>query len=430
MLELGKRTEYATGAVPISASVSGWRIALVKIGIIIALPAFVMGADIGFSRGLPNAAVIFLASAAILVLLAMSTGTVAAHSRLSAALIIRIAFGRTGGRFVSGILALALLGWFAVTAQIFGESVADVGRSLGIRADPLYFVLGGGLLMVGTTIYGFNALQRLSIVAVPMVALVLVFMAVLSLRHSSLAHLMASPPESADLGVGISAIVGGMVVGVTIFPDITRFARDGRQARIAALLSFGAMPIVLSLAAIAGIATGSRNLVRIMEGLGLGTPALIFLIIKAWMTNAGNLYSSSLGIAAALGSGRHAVVVAMAGAVGVAMAALGVGTHLVPLMLPFGIAIPPIASIYVTDFALSGTRRYCAEAIESCSRFSIPAFIAWGGAVTFAGATAIGWLRLTGVPAIDAMVVACLIHMLAVSLTRRLGTSGDAPNQA
>lgn len=413
MAGIGSREEYANGPVPEDvAVVGGWRIALVKIGVIIALPAFVMGAEIGTAQGLGRSVLVFAAGAAILTMLGMATGTMAARTRLSTAQIIRLAFGRDGGRVVSFVLALTLLGWFGVTAQIFGESLAGIGRQMGIGLGPTPYIVIGGSLMITTTLFGFAGLQRLSSLVMPLVVLVLLAMAFLGWRMAGPGVLLSVPSDPPSLGIGISAVVGAMVVGATIFPDITRFARNAGQARLAAALSYGMMPVVLALAAIPGIATGHRDLVSLMVALGMGVPALLFLVVKAWMTNAGNLYSSSLGLSAALGRVKHQWVVAAAGAIGVTLAALGVSSHLIPLMLAVGIAIPPVAAIYLTDyFAVSG-RRYVPEMLAQRPRLSVAAFLSWGLAVAVGAGASAGWYRLTGIPAIDAMLAAGLFHLL------------------
>ncbi|HEY8352238.1 MAG TPA: hypothetical protein VIK87_06820, partial [Sphingomonadales bacterium] len=87
MQPIGSRQEYSRSEVPASATVSGFHIALVKIGVLIALPAFIMGAELGFTLGLARALLAMTLGALVLAVLSMLTGTVAAKSRLSTSLI-------------------------------------------------------------------------------------------------------------------------------------------------------------------------------------------------------------------------------------------------------------------------------------------------------------------------------------------------------
>ena len=58
-------------------TVAWWRIALVKIGVIVALPAFISGAEIGLALGLQRTLHVVLVSALILGLISALTATVA-----------------------------------------------------------------------------------------------------------------------------------------------------------------------------------------------------------------------------------------------------------------------------------------------------------------------------------------------------------------
>ena len=82
----------------------------------------------------------------------------------------------------------------------------------------------GGLLMIATTVFGFKALQKLSDLVVPLLLTGIIVVAYMSAQQSEFHSVMLIPGDgSLSIGLGISALVGGMVVGVTIFPDLARF---------------------------------------------------------------------------------------------------------------------------------------------------------------------------------------------------------------
>jgi cytosine permease len=54
-------------------------------------------------------------------------------------MITKLTFGSVGGKFVSGILALTLLGWFGVTAELFGRGVYKIASDFGWESIPLRF---------------------------------------------------------------------------------------------------------------------------------------------------------------------------------------------------------------------------------------------------------------------------------------------------
>lgn len=408
------KSEYSRSAVPDAATVSGWRIALIKLGIVIALPAFIMGAQIGSSLGLRRGAIAVVIAGLVLTVMAGFTGAVAAKSRLSTSLITQFAFGRLGGRLVNGILSVTLLGWFGVTAQIFAESLQGVLSSLHLPVWPLvvYVVLGGGL-MVATTIFGFSALQRLSDFTVPLLLIVILTATWRALQAHPLADLLSLPGTQTNIAVGISAMVGGLAASICVFPDLCRFARSSGDARLAGGLTFGlGLPLILFMAAIISIATGKRDLIAILTTLGLGAPALILLVFKAWATNSGNLYSASLGLATIFRSPPQRLLVVVAGSVGVLLAALGITSYFVPFLLVLSITIPPIASIFVTDFFLLRCQSYDLATIDQEPAVSWRAFAAWGVGVAVASAASHKLFTLTGMAAADSVLTSVAIYLI------------------
>ena len=404
--------EYTQSEVPeAAATAGGLQIAIVKIGVILALPAFITGAQIGFSMGLVRGAISMAIGAAVLGVLALLTGTMGAMSRQSTALIVRYAFGTLGARIVSALIGITLIGFFAVTAELFGKSLARLSQSvLGWEISAAPCIIGGGILMVLTSIYGFNGLKRLADVAAPVKFIGLAWVAWIATRDLTLSDLLAAVPATpASFGVGISAVIGGLAASVTIFPDLARFARTSAAARHAAIGSFAlAFPAILLLAAIPSVVTKQADLVEIMVGMQLGFPAFVFLVFAAWTTNTSNLYSSALGLSSLFPRTRFGLLATCAGAVGIALAVLGVTSRLVPFLVILGITIPPIAGVYLADFYLVRRRQYDAQALQALPTFCWAAFVAWGLAIAIALATANGLFRMTGVPACDSILVASL----------------------
>ena len=414
--------DYALEPVPADKTVSAIRIALVSIGIIIALPAFISGAEIGFALGFRTGALAVILGGVFLGVIAMATGTVAAKTRLNTAMITKLTFGSIGGRVVSVILALTLLGWFGVTAELFGRGVHQVLSELGWNSMPqsLYVAAGGGL-MVLTTIFGFTALQRLSNITVPLLAILIAFTAWLTMQQAPIGALGGAGSPGAGLGDGVSAIVGGLSVAVTIFPDLSRFSRTAKDARVAAGLTYGiAMPAILLLAMIPSVVTHQRDLIVIMTTLGLGAPALVLLVIKAWATNAGNLCSASLSAANSLANRSQKWIIIGGGCVGTMLAIAGISEKFIPFLIVLSVGIPPIAGIYVVDVLwLRATERQSGGGgILPSVRYG--AFACWAFGIIVALAARADLLTVTGVSAADSMLASAAGYLL-ISRLKSLG---------
>lgn len=411
--------EFVRSPVPDTQTTSAWRIASIKVGVVIALPAFLTGAEIGSRLGLALGTVAILAGCLLLAGLCALTGTVAARSRLPTAVITQFAFGRRGAKIVNLVLATTLIGWFAVTVELFADSLGEViSQTLDISLGHAPLMLAGGAAMVVTTVYGFGALALLSKWAVPVMILVLIAMAGFAVKGIGLESLTVSSAQSTtSLGIAISAVVGGPAAGTVIFPDISRFARSPPHGRGAALLSYGiGMPLVLVLVSVTAVATGEKDLVFVMMGL-LGVPALVFLVLAAWTTNAGNLYSGSLFLSSVFSSVPHRGLVVLGGVSGIGVALLGATSHFVPFLVALGIAVPPIAGIYIVDFLARG-QTYVVDGLASERSWGIPALVGWLLGVVTGYATAEGFFTLTGIPACDSIGVSAGAYFVLRRLAR------------
>jgi cytosine permease len=406
--------DFETSPVPDSDTVSGWQISVVKIGGVIALPAFLTGAELGAKLGLVHAFYSMALGAFILAIVAALTGSVAAQSRLSTSMITQFSFGRLGSRAVNAVLVVTMVGWFGVTASLFGVTLRNVMSNVaGLTSGVITYTILGSVLMITTTIFGFKALKRLSDFAVPVLFLFLVIVDVLAARRSSLTEVIAYRGTGLPFGLAVSAVVGGLIVGATVFPDMCRFARSSGDGRLAAALGFAvAIPVVLMMASFPSIATGQRDLMVIMANLGAGIPALCVIVFAAWTTNSANLYSSSLGLSVIFGRVARWKLCIVAGVVGTAFAVSGIADYFIPFLLLLGITIPPIAGIYVADFFIVRGQKFAMEDLAVLPTYSIPAFAAWFLAATFAYITSKGILTATGVPALDSAITAFFVYAL------------------
>jgi cytosine permease len=154
--------------------------------------------------------------------------------------------------------------------------------------------------------------------------------------------------------------------------------------------------------------------------LGLGLPALLLLVFKAWATNSGNLYSASLGLATIFRKAPQPMIVIGGGVVGVALAAFGITTYFIPFLLILSITIPSVAGIYVADFFLLRGQRYDLDKLAAEPPVSFPAFTAWIIGVGVASATTHHLITLTGMPAADSILTSFVLYLvLAKCLARR-----------
>ena len=406
--------------VPVEEQVSAFQIALVYIGIAITLPAFVVAAEVFRSLGLYDGLLALALSGAVLCVLAGLAMSVGATSRLSTFAIIEVVFGRLVALFVNALLAMVLLGWFAVTVSIFSDALEGaIGTLAGVKAMDWVIKLGGGALMILLTLYGFNAIERLSRIAVPLLFIVLAIQFGLVLSKFDLTDLASQEAGSGSIGslaAGVSILVGAFAAGATISPDISRFARSIKDARLASLLSFGlGAQLVFVMAGLPMVAAGEGDFVSTLIALGLGWPALFVIIFATLTTNVSNLYSVTLGLGKIAPRLNQATLTIGAGSIATAMAVAGFEGLFVPFLLFLGVAIPPIAGVYIAQGLFCGGIR----SGETVPLIAPIALISWLTASAIAWITTQGWFAVSGAPAVDAIAVSFVIYL---ALNRLGGT--------
>ena len=286
------------------------------------------------------------------------------------------------------------------------------------------YLLAGALLMVLTTVFGFKALDRVSQLVVPLLAVFLFFVAWRSLQASELATVMAYTGRGMKFGQAVSAIIGGYIVGMTLLPDLCRYARKHLDGVSGAFIGSAiGYPMVLVLSALPSIATGENDYIAVLVKLGLGGGGVIMLILATWTTNANNLYSSSLALSTVFTRFKKWQIVIAIGALGTAIAALGLAQNLIGFLLVLGYLVPPIAGIYISDYFVIKRGNYDQD-LTSISNAARPlAFTAWlVGSLTGYLATS-GLIRLSSVPSIDAILSASLLYVLLSAVANRFSAN-------
>lgn len=424
----GHDGDHSVERVPESETVHGLRVALVLIGIAITIPAFLTGAELGLAMGMKQASVVIPAGSLFLCIIGCLAAVIAAQSRLTTYMIIQFSFGRSGAKLVNAVLSITIFGWFSVTASFFGESIQQAMQVIwNTPANLDLLIILGSALVIITTVFGFRAIDKLALLAVPLLFAALVALVYLALKDTSLAQLQAYTNNRMAPGEGITAVIGGFIVGAVIMPDYCRFVRNARHGVLAAVLHFGiAYPLILLMLALVSVHTGERNFIAVMAALGLGLTGFLVLIFATWTTNTGNLYSNALVLKTIFTPLPQWLLAVLAGVLGTALAIAGITEYFIGFLLFLGISIPPIVGIYFADYFFVHQRNYRLEQLAVRPAIAYPAFIAWLAATAVAYASTRGWLTLTTIPSLDAIGVAFGLHLLQ---QRLVGDRGKNPGK-
>ncbi|WP_201716704.1 cytosine permease, partial [Rossellomorea arthrocnemi] len=366
---------------------------------------------------MPQAIIATFIGTFLLACLSALCSLVGAKTNLSTALVSTFALGRYGSYAVSIVIAIALFGWFGVQLDLFGGSMVQIiSDAFGVELNKQLLVVIGGILMTTTAVIGFKAIEKLSLLAVPLLAI---------LMMASLVKVVSDPAEGQltnqlfgeplTVGVSVSLIIGSLAVGAIIGPDISRYAKSPKDAVISSFVGFFiGFSVILIAAAVIAKATSQVDIIAIMLGLGWGTGALLILILAQWTTNDNNLYSSALGFSVIFRNTPKFVLTIIAGTIGTLLAVGGIYDSFIPFLIFLSALIPPIGGIYVADYFMNGSK-YRFENLEKMKAVHIPGVCVWIVAslvafMTTPAPNGFGLFVITGASGFDAFLVALLLQ--------------------
>ena len=421
MSETSVLENFAHGALPEEHTVPGWRVALIVASFTFALPGFLNCAQTALALGFWPAVGAAALAGLILCGGACLTAVISVRTRLTTYLLVQRSFGVRGAALVNLVIAVIHFCWFGVNVSFFGDAmVAAAGGGYGIKGDFATFVMIGSALITVSTIFGFRTLDRLAMVAVPLVGVVLVVICLTVLPHHPLELSPAAhPPVPMSFGIALSALVGGNMLTVATMPDLSRYIRSERGALTGMALIFPiAAPLLMIVSALIALATGQTDIMKLVVALGFGVPALVLLVLSVWTINALNLYSAGLSAAATFPRVPQWALTVIGGMAGCALAIAGIITTFIPFLVTLGLIIPPIAAVYVIDGLRTFAHQDPAFDAAAVPAFRWEAIAVWLGSLAITmPATAWGY-TLTTVPALDASILAALAYLAILSIRR------------
>jgi cytosine permease len=405
--------EFSTSPVPLDRSIPWWKIALTNVLFSICLPTLITGLDLGIAAPRRYFLSGIVVGSLILTFIGILTSVLGSRTRLSSYMLARIAFGTQGSTLLNLAFALSLLGWFGVNINLFGDAMARLLVALWGYTGPVWPVeLVAGLLMTFTTLVGLRAINALSVIIVPVLAFVCLLMLFDSLKAGSIGDILGRAPLTGmSFGDTVSSVVGGVIVGAVVMPDTCRFIDRTRGAVWTSILTyFVTGVIVTAIGGIAALATGKVEILDLMLFMGLGAGAFAIVLGGSWILNALNLYSAALSIGVAVPRSRREITTVVCGVAGTLLAFLQILDHFLTFLFYLSIVFVPIASIIIVDFFIIRPGAYVGAAIESIRPVEATALIAWAAGACVAVLGSAGYLRLTGIAAVDAMLVSAVLY--------------------
>jgi cytosine permease len=405
-----KSNDFALSSVPESQTKSGWNLAFIIIGGIVGFSVFLVSSQIGGSLGYRDAIIAFLLGGGLLGCLGAVTSYVAAKSRLSTYMLTEFAFGRQGAKVANMVIAISLIGWYAVISNFLGQAMQHVLQDIVGLLIPIYLLTTiASAMMIAVTLNGFSGIDKLALALVPFM-MAFLFYAVFKSDPLGTTNQLVISENAFTFKTAVSAVVGSYIAGVVIQPDYSRFAINKKQAVWSVFISLGiGYPLIMILSAIPSMVAGNADLLIVMSTIGLIIPAFFLLLFGSWSSNVLCLYSSALSISTLAPKISLKTIIFIVGVIGTSLALVQAQSYLIGFLVILGLTIPPIGAIYCAEIVIARRQGCIIEDLEYEPAVRVMAFVSW------VVGTFVGYLSqndvvdITSIPSLDALLVSSIL---------------------
>jgi cytosine permease len=324
--------------------------------------------------------------------------------------------GKKGAKIFSLVIGLSLLGWFGVQVGFFAQNAQTILLDmLNINISTGILSLIGGILMMTTAVFGYRAIEKLSVLSVPFLLAIILFtlyQAVTKYTYSN--SLVENTMSSAS---ATSLVISIFIVGATTTPDISRWAKSKMDAIISTF--FGILIGNSFMIVIAIVLTSYMNnsdIMKIFIILGLGIPGILTLTLAQWTTNTTNLYSASLGISLIFSKMSKKNLTIILGLIATSLAVFGIYDNFITFLNILAIIIAPIGGIYSAEYFVIKEKFKMIEENKEANSIVIRSMIAWviGILITYltTGNQQGAYITLTGIPPLDGFIAGFIVQVI------------------
>lgn len=395
---------------------SAIQVAMILLGILIT-PVLLASSSLGSQLPFSKMLFAIIVGSSILTLLATINMSIGVKARLPTYGIIKFTFGSQGATAINMLMAISLLGWIIVTANMFGHTVQDFLLTQFNLYVPLpIIVVFGCFIFVSATTFGFDFLSKVAQWAVPIIAMLMFFILYLTLKSK---FSINTALHTMNIGAAISSVVGTIIVLVTTSVDFGSFTQNKKQAITAGILTFSiAYPFLFIIGATPSSLTGKNTLLDAMLIIGSLLPAYIVLIFACITGNAGNMFQGTLVFSTLFPQLKKWKITIVLGIITALIGSIDIMALFIPFLLFLGITTPPICGIYITDYFINRKMGYDENSIKNEAKVKYPAFFAWliGSLIGFL--TVKGFFTLTFIPSIDSILMASLCYLLLTKYSK------------
>ena len=315
------------------------------------IPSFIIGAMLIPTYGWYEALSINLLGNLVVGVLIVLGGYFGIKTGLPSVMYGKFVFGERFGQIIpTACLIISTLGWFAIITTLTGQAVNNIIKAQYNYSNPTLFIVLCGIATTYIAMMGYKKIRRLSWITVPVLFLISLWFLVYYWGLSSTTDIDVKGTGSASFWVGIDIVVGGYIAGALAASDFSRYTNNYKDNWFGVLPGTFLISFFLGwIGMIATALTGYWNPVQQVQYIGLGIPALLFLFMANWTTNFNLLYSSGLAVTSLIHFKRW-VNTLFCGALGTALAVMGIEQYLQDMLTTFSLLISPVVAVLLTHF--------------------------------------------------------------------------------
>ncbi len=375
--------DFPLEEVPFENRKSFWSLTFVLLGFTFFTATMWAGGTLGTAFNFSDLLIIITLGNLLLGAYVAALGYISYKSGLNTVMMGRFCFGEIGSKTTDLILGITQIGWYA-----WGTATIAIILTEFLELDPVYtkfLMVFFGFAFCWTAIIGYKGLEKLSIIAVPMMMILIFISIFISMKEAGgFAKLLNMVPTTElTFSAAITLVFGTFASGGTQATNWIRFASSGKTAVSSSLLAFflgnGFMILIGTIGALVYQNPDIVEVIKIQGILGLG---IIMLFLNIWTTQDNTVYNFSVAGCNFFRTEKRKLVTFIGAAIGTLLAIFGMYEWLVPFIILLGTFIPPIGGIIIADFFVNYKMKY--PKIKE-SRLPI---VNWNGVVSYILASA------------------------------------------
>lgn len=362
MAEKQKSIEaFALSRVPDEQRKSWLDMVMVQAGMVICIPAFLLGSMLAEGMSTMNAILAGIIGYLMVLVVTLILGIQGADLGIPTCAISTSTFGRKGTRLlVSSLFTVSLIGFFGLQVNVCGEAFSTLmHEAFGIEVPIVASSIFWGMVMVIIAVWGMETLKNLDTISVPLLMAIMLLGTYMAFRHYGSAGLVSNeitqPTMSMVEGIGVA--FSFFSASAFTAADLTRFQRDRRDTVKSAI--WGLMPAGV-LTCVVGVllsrVVGVYDISQVMAMVGLPILGLTIMILAQLTTNSINAYTGGLDAVMTfnLPDNRRREATFVVGVLGVVLAVLGILDFIEVYLNWITFFGAPIAGVMIADYWIIG----------------------------------------------------------------------------